>query len=49
MGRRDEAMEAMRKAWKAGFRDPVWARRDPDLQLLHGHPDYERLYPETRV
>ncbi|MGC1291496.1 MAG: protein kinase [Candidatus Acidiferrales bacterium] len=44
--RKAEALDALRKAWEAGFRDAVWARRDPDLSLLHGDPDFERLYPE---
>jgi hypothetical protein len=35
----------LQKAWNAGFRDPQWARRDPDLAALHGHPDFERMYP----
>jgi len=39
-------LEALRKAWEAGFKDPDWARRDPDLALLHGDPEFERLYPE---
>ena len=26
--------------------DPVWARRDPDLILLHDDPEFDRLYPE---
>jgi hypothetical protein len=46
MKRKPEALEALRKAWDAGFRDPDWARRDPDLALLHGDPEFERLYPE---
>src|SRR6266513_6056365 len=46
MNRKPEAVEALRKAWDAGFRDPDWARRDPDLALLHGDPEFERLYPE---
>src|SRR6266849_1726898 len=46
MKRKTEALEALRKAWDAGFRDPDWARRDPDLALLHGDPEFERLYPE---
>jgi non-specific serine/threonine protein kinase len=45
LGKKAEAMEAMRRAWKAGYRDPIWARRDPDLLVLHGEPDFEKLYP----
>jgi tetratricopeptide (TPR) repeat protein len=45
LGKKAEALEAMKKAWKAGYRDPIWARRDPDLMLLHGEPEFEKLYP----
>jgi tetratricopeptide (TPR) repeat protein len=45
LGKKDEAMAALGKAWKAGFRDPDWVRRDPDLAILHGEPEFERLYP----
>ncbi|MGB6366796.1 MAG: protein kinase, partial [Thermoanaerobaculia bacterium] len=40
-----EALDALTKAWEAGFRDPDWARGDPDLALLHGDPEFEKLYP----
>ncbi len=43
----NEALDALRRAWEAGFRDPVWARRDPDLSSLHGNPEFERLYPDA--
>ena len=43
--RKAEAMDALRKAWEAGYRDPDWARRDPDLALLHDEAEFERLYP----
>jgi non-specific serine/threonine protein kinase len=41
----DEALAALKKAWDAGFKDPVWVRQDPDLSSLHGNPDFEKLYP----
>jgi non-specific serine/threonine protein kinase len=41
----DGALNAIKKAWEAGFRDPIWTRQDPDLALLHGNPEFERLYP----
>jgi serine/threonine protein kinase/Tfp pilus assembly protein PilF len=44
--KKTEAMDALRKAWEAGSKDAVWTRRDPDLVLLHGDPEFERLYPE---
>ena len=42
-----EALVALRKAWEAGSKDAVWTRRDPDLVMLHGDPEFERLYPEN--
>jgi len=47
LNRKAEAMDALRKAWEAGFRDAVWARRDPDLLKLRDEPEFNRLYPET--
>ncbi len=41
-----EAMNALKQAWELGFRDSRWARNDTDLNMLHGDPDFERLYPE---
>ncbi|HEX6126566.1 MAG TPA: protein kinase [Pyrinomonadaceae bacterium] len=40
-----DAMRALRKAWEAGYRNPVWTRKDPDLMPLHGNPEFEELYP----
>ena len=45
MKKKPEALDALRKAWDAGFKDADWARRDPDLAPLHGEAEFERLYP----
>ncbi len=44
--RKPEALDALKKAWTAGFRDVSHARRDPDLTILHGDPEFEQMYPE---
>ena len=44
--RKEQGLDALRKAWEAGFKDPTWARRDPELSLLHGDPEFERMYPD---
>ena len=43
----DGALIAIRKAWEAGYRDATWTRQDPDLEILHGNPEFERLYPAS--
>ncbi|MGF7473906.1 hypothetical protein WFJ45_24620, partial [Salmonella enterica subsp. enterica serovar Minnesota] len=41
-----EAMNVLKKAWDAGYRNPAWIRQDPDLTKLHGDPEFERLFPD---
>ncbi len=45
MNNAPDALNAIRKAWESGYRDAIWTRQDPDLALLHGEPEFERLYP----
>jgi serine/threonine protein kinase/predicted Zn-dependent protease len=40
-----DALIALKKAWESGYRDPTWTRQDPDLAVLHGEPEFDRLYP----
>jgi len=47
MDKRDDALTALRKAWEAGYKNPIWTRQDPDLAILHGDPEFERLYPPS--
>lgn len=49
MDKTEEAMAALKKAWETGYRNPVWIRKDPDLEKLHGHPDFDQLFPPDAV
>ena len=45
LAKKEEALNALRKAWDNGFRDQEWTRRDPDLAILLDEPEFERMYP----
>jgi non-specific serine/threonine protein kinase len=47
LDKKDEAIAALKKAWEAGYKNPTWTRQDPDLAILHGDPEFERLYPAS--
>jgi tetratricopeptide (TPR) repeat protein len=42
--RKGEAIEMLRRSKAAGYANPDWIRRDPDLACLHGEPDFEKLF-----
>ena len=43
---KSEALDAIGKAWRAGYRDSEWVWRDPDLAILHDEPEFEKLFPK---
>jgi tetratricopeptide (TPR) repeat protein len=45
LGKKAEALDALRKASDAGWNDGTWARRDPDLAIVHGDPEFEKIFP----
>ncbi|HVS64944.1 MAG TPA: protein kinase [Thermoanaerobaculia bacterium] len=45
LNEKEKAMDALRNAWRNGFKDSDWARRDTDLALLHGEAEFDELYP----
>jgi serine/threonine protein kinase/Flp pilus assembly protein TadD len=49
LDKKSEALDALRKAYDAGFKDPNWARRDPDMAPLLGEPEFERMFPPTET
>jgi non-specific serine/threonine protein kinase len=45
--RKGEAIELLRRAKRAGYKNIEWVRRDPDLACLHGEPEFERLFDSS--
>jgi len=45
MNNSKDAMIALKKARDAGYSNPAWARQDPDLAILQGDPEFDRLLP----
>jgi serine/threonine protein kinase/Flp pilus assembly protein TadD len=46
MGRKREALDLLRRSKSAGYANPDWIKRDPDLACLHGEPEFEELIAE---
>jgi non-specific serine/threonine protein kinase len=42
--RKPEAIGMLQRAKVAGYANPDWIRRDPDLACLHGEPGFEKLF-----
>jgi Flp pilus assembly protein TadD len=48
LNQKGEALDALAKAWRVGYRDSEWVWRDPDLAILRNEPEFERLFPMKR-
>ncbi len=45
LGKKAEAIDALRKAWDAGYKDAEWTRRDPDLTAVARRPGVREALP----
>jgi serine/threonine protein kinase/Flp pilus assembly protein TadD len=43
LGRKAEALETIKMAWAAGYRNVNWVAQDPDLVCLHDDPEFRKL------
>ena len=43
MEQRPEALAMLKRAFEAGYGNNGWAEKDPDLNCLHGDPEFQRL------
>ena len=44
--KKEEALDALKKAHAAGFHDSNSAPHDPDIAALVRHPEFDKLFPE---
>jgi len=50
LARKQDALALLKRSKEAGFLNPDWAMRDPDLESLHGDPEFEGLFKaETKA
>jgi serine/threonine-protein kinase len=45
----EEALQTLRRAIAAGWRNAAWMKRDPDLKGLHDRGDFQRLIDELEA
>jgi non-specific serine/threonine protein kinase len=43
LGKKAEALETLKKAFKCGYSNQNWAAKDSDLDCLHGDPEFQKL------
>ncbi|MBP7142196.1 MAG: tetratricopeptide repeat protein [Opitutaceae bacterium] len=47
--RKGEALQALKLAVELGYRDSEWLSQDPDLEVLQGHPEFQKLVSHLRA
>ena len=45
MSMKQESLDMLKRAKAAGYANLDWVKRDPDLNCLHGDPEFEQLFP----
>ena len=45
LGRKAEALDLLKRALANGYANFDWPRQDPDLSLLHGDPEFQKMFP----
>jgi non-specific serine/threonine protein kinase len=43
LGQKEQGLEALRQAFQCGYSNREWIARDPDLNILHDEPEFQRL------
>jgi tetratricopeptide (TPR) repeat protein len=46
--RKKDALHALRKAVKLGYRDFDWMQQDPDLEVLKRRPEFQQLLEQLK-
>ncbi|HRP04259.1 MAG TPA: hypothetical protein PLV87_05055 [Opitutaceae bacterium] len=47
--RKSEALQALKIAVELGYKDAEWLSQDPDLEVLQGHPEFQKLVNRLRA
>ncbi len=47
--RKSEALQALKIAVELGYKDAEWLSQDPDLEVLQGHPEFQKLENRLRA
>lgn len=49
LGKKEEALDLLRRALANGYANFDWPRQDPDLSLLHDDPEFQKMFPAQKA